>query len=166
MLWLGSPASGKESNDRSTSPTTGWWTRFTPVLWIRTLCVAHRTRKSSLRVELPDQVGDSPVVWIAAGLGAQQGDGVVRDSVPVAEELVRLRVEEGEPGGVGRPDRVGVHRRVERGPELVGSQDVEASVEHERGRADHRVQHALNRRPDPLRGWPAARRTGGARGAE
>ena len=48
------------------------------------------------------------VVGVAAGLGAQQGDGVVGDLVPVAEELGRVRVEEDEPGVVGRADRVGV----------------------------------------------------------
>jgi hypothetical protein len=137
------------------------------VVWIRTLCAAPPDSEVvAAGGELPDQVGESPVVRIAAGLGAQQGDAVVGDSVPVAEELARLRVEEGEPGGVGRPDRVGVHRSVERGPELVGGQDVEASVEHERGSADHRVQHPMDRGPDPLRGGPAPRRAGGARGAE
>src|ERR671911_536106 len=41
--------------------------------------------------ELPDQVGDSPLVWIAAGPGAQQAAGAVPTSAPLAEELVRLR---------------------------------------------------------------------------
>jgi hypothetical protein len=60
--------------------------------------------------QLPDQVRQSPVVGIAAGLGAQQGDGVAGDLVPVAEELGGVRVQEQEPGVVGRPDRVGVDR--------------------------------------------------------
>jgi len=60
--------------------------------------------------QLPDQVRQLPVVGIAAGLCAQQGDRVVGDLVPVAEELGGVRVEEEEPGVVGRPDRVGVNR--------------------------------------------------------
>ncbi len=48
--------------------------------------------------QLTDQIGKAPVVWVAAGLGAQQGDGVVGDLVPVAEELGGVRVEEDEPG--------------------------------------------------------------------
>ncbi len=51
--------------------------------------------------QLPDQVRESPVVGIAAGLGAQQGDRVVGHLVPVAEEPARVRVEEDEPGDVG-----------------------------------------------------------------
>ena len=116
--------------------------------------------------QLPDQVRKSPVVGIAAGLGAQQGDGVAGDLVPVAEELGGVRVEEDEPGVVGRPDRVGVDRREQRVPEGVGGQDVQASVEHERGRAGHRVDDALHRGPDVLRGGPAARRAGAASGAD
>jgi hypothetical protein len=51
-------------------------------------------------------------------------------------------------------------------PEVVGGQDVQASVEHERGRAVHRVEDALHRGPDPLPSRAAARWTGGASGAE
>jgi hypothetical protein len=67
---------------------------------------------------------------------------------------------------VGRPDRVGVDRREQRIPEVVGGQDVQTSVEHERGRAAHRVQDALHREPDALRGRPAARRAGRGSGAD
>jgi NAD(P)-dependent dehydrogenase (short-subunit alcohol dehydrogenase family) len=86
--------------------------------------------------------------------------------VPVAEEPGRVRVEEDEPGVVGRPDRAGADRREQRIPELVGGQDVQAPVEHERGRAAHRVQDALHRGPDALRGGPAARRAGRGSGAD
>jgi hypothetical protein len=116
--------------------------------------------------QLPDQVRQLPVVGVAAGLGAQQGDRVVGDHVPVTEELGRLRVQEQEPGVVGRPDRVGVDRREQRQPEVVGGQEVQASIEHESGRADHRVQDALDRGPDALSGRPAARPAGRASGAE
>ncbi len=137
------------------------------MVWIRTLWAAHRPRNSSLRGgQLPDQVREPPVAGIAAGLGAQQGDRVVGYFVPVAEEPARVRVEEDEPGVAGRPDRVGVDRREQRESEVVGGQDVQASVEHERGRAAHRVQDALHRGPDALRGRPAARRTGRGSGAD
>src|SRR5215218_648486 len=39
--------------------------------------------------QLPNQIGKSPVIRMAAGLGVQQGDSVVGDLVPVAEELGR-----------------------------------------------------------------------------
>jgi len=67
--------------------------------------------------QLPDQVRQLPVVGFAAGLGAQQGDRVVGHFVPVAEEPARVRVEEDEPGVVGRPGRIGVDRREQRIPE-------------------------------------------------
>src|SRR6266545_4433703 len=60
--------------------------------------------------QLPDQIRQLPVVGVAAGLGAQQGDRVVGDLVPVAEELGRVRVQEDEPGVVGWPEWVGVDR--------------------------------------------------------
>jgi len=43
--------------------------------------------------QLTNQVGKSPVIGMAASLGVQQGDSVVDDPVPVAEELGRVRVE-------------------------------------------------------------------------
>jgi hypothetical protein len=75
-----------------------------------------------------------------------------------------VRVEEDEPGVVGWPDRVGVDGREQRESQLAGSHDVEACVEDEGGRADHGIEDALHRGPDPLRGCPAecAGGTGGA----
>jgi hypothetical protein len=52
--------------------------------------------------QLPDQIRDSSIVGVAAGLGAQQGDRVVGDLGPVTEELRCMRVEEDETGVVGR----------------------------------------------------------------
>jgi hypothetical protein len=52
--------------------------------------------------QLTDQVGEAPVVGVAAGLGAQDGDRVVGGLVPVAEELGGVRVEEDEAGVVWR----------------------------------------------------------------
>ena len=48
--------------------------------------------------ELADEVGEVAVVGVAAGFGAEDGDGVVGHRVPVAEERRGLRVEEYEPG--------------------------------------------------------------------
>ena len=56
--------------------------------------------------QLTDQIGEAPVVWVASGLGAQDGDRVVGGLVPVAEELGGVRVEEDESGVVGWPDGV------------------------------------------------------------
>ena len=73
--------------------------------------------------ELADQVGQVAVVGVAAGFGAQDGDGVVGDFVPVAEELVAR-------GGRGRRTgrcwaaRRGRRRRVRTGlARGVGGQD-------------------------------------------
>jgi hypothetical protein len=52
--------------------------------------------------ELADQVGESFVVRIASGGGAEDGDGVVGDGVPVDEELRCVRAEEQEPRDVDR----------------------------------------------------------------
>jgi hypothetical protein len=82
------------------------------------------------------------------------------------KELARVRLEEDEPGVAERPGRVGVDRRVQRESELVGGQDVQASVEHERGRAGHRVRDALHRGPHSLRGRPVAWRTGPGSGTD
>jgi hypothetical protein len=100
--------------------------------------------------QLTNQVGKSPVIGMAASLGVQQGDSVVDDPVPVAEELGRARRED-EPGAVGWPDRFGIDRQEQREAKLVGGQDVKTSIEQERGRADHRVEGALHTGPDPLR---------------
>jgi hypothetical protein len=116
--------------------------------------------------QLPDQVGQVAVVGVAAGFGPQQGDGVVGGLVVVAEELGRLRVEENEPGGVGRSSGVGVDRCVQRCPEIVGGQNVESAVEHEGWCAGHGVEDALDVGPDPPTGGAAPRRAGAAGGAE
>src|SRR5258708_13735645 len=132
---------------------------FTPVVWIRTLWAPPCPEIIAAGGQLADQVRQLPVVGIAAGPGAQQGDRVVGYLVPVAEELGRMRVEEDEPGNAGRPARVAVDRRGQREPELVCGPDVQASAEHER--AAPRGQEALDREPDSLR---AGHRRGG-RGA-
>ncbi|CAM5645027.1 hypothetical protein SAFG77S_12327 [Streptomyces afghaniensis] len=83
--------------------------------------------------QFTDQVHQPTVVEIAAGLGAQHGDRVAGDLVPLPEELGGLRVEEDEPGVVGRPRRVGVDGGEEGAPEVVVGQDVPAPAEDEGG---------------------------------
>ena len=51
--------------------------------------------------ELADEVGQVAVVGVAAGFGAQDGDGLVGGLVPVAQELRGTWVEEGVAGAVG-----------------------------------------------------------------
>ena len=63
--------------------------------------------------ELADEVGEAFVVGVASGCGAQDGDGVVGDGVPVDEELGGLRAEEQEPCDVDRT-RAGSRRPASR----------------------------------------------------
>jgi alkylation response protein AidB-like acyl-CoA dehydrogenase len=56
--------------------------------------------------ELTDQIRQPTVVGVAPSLGAQDGDRVVGDGLPVDEELRRARVEEQEPGRVRRLHRI------------------------------------------------------------
>jgi hypothetical protein len=97
-------------------------------------------------------------VGIPAGSGAQDGDDLVRDALPINVEVGRPLVEKGEPGCVRRLDRALEHLGVEGTPETVRGEDVEAGVAHERRRAGHGVEHALDARPDPLPPPPTPRR--------
>ena len=88
------------------------------------------------------------------------------DAVPVAEGRLGSRIEEDEPGGVDRPRGRGVQLGEQRASELVGGQDVEALVAHERGGAGDRVEGPLDLGPDALLGLaptgPRRRRLCGA----
>jgi hypothetical protein len=78
-----------------------------------------------------------------------------------AELLGPLTGEEGEPGGVGRPDRVVKHRGVEQPAEPVAGQDVHPLVEHEGWQVADRVEQELHRGPHRgLSGLLASRRAG------
>ena len=109
---------------------------------------------------------EAAVVGVAAGFGAQDGDGVVGDGVPVDEELGRPRVEEQEPGHVGRLHRIVEHVGVEGVAEPVGGEDVEPAVAHVGGGAGHRVEDLLHRRPHPFLGRTPPRRPARGRGAD
>ena len=61
--------------------------------------------------QLADELGEYPVVGVAAGLGAQQRDAVAGGAVPVRVEVRRARVEERVPGVVRRAARRGRGRR-------------------------------------------------------
>jgi hypothetical protein len=102
--------------------------------------------------ELADEVGQTSVVGVAAGFGAQDGDGVVGDGVPVDEELRRAWVEEQEAGRVRWLDRVVEDVGVEGVAETVGGEDVQATVADVRRGAGHRVEDLLHRRADAFLG--------------
>ena len=136
--------------------------RLVPVRWKRTLCAAQRTRNSSLRVDSSPMRSDS---WrsygLRAGLGAQVGDELGRDALPVGVEVDGGRVEEREAGAVRRLLAAVEHRRVQRAAERVGADVVEPGVAHERRRGDL-VEDLLHDRPDALldRSRRASRATG------
>ena len=67
------------------------------------------------------------------------------------------RIEEHEAGGVDRPRGRVVQLGIQRESELVGGQDVEAVVAHERGGAGDRVERPLDLGPDALLGLAPAR---------
>ena len=96
--------------------------------------------------ELADEVVEQPVVRVAAGFGAQDGDADVRGRVPVGVEALTGGVEEREPGDVRRPARVGVHVAVEGAGESVGGEDVHAAVAHERRSGGDGVERPLQAR--------------------
>ena len=106
-----------------------------PVAWMRTSWEAQRVRNSlAAGGELADEVGQVAVVGVAAGFGAQDGDGVVGCLVPVAEELRGAGVEEGVPGAVGVLVAHGEERREQGLAERVAAQVVEAAVVDDGGR--------------------------------
>jgi len=123
------------------------------------------TELLAARGQLADHVGEPPVVGVASGLGAQEGHDVAGDALPVEVELGRAGVQEEEAGGVGRADRVAEDLGEERVPQLVGIQDVQAPVLHERRRPGHRVEDPLHAGADALLGRTAARRAGRVGGA-
>ena len=62
----------------------------------------ERPEHLAARRQLADEVGELAVVRVAAGFGAQHGDDVGRDALPVDVEVRRARIEEEEPRGVRR----------------------------------------------------------------
>lgn len=97
--------------------------------------------------------------------GAQNGNGVVGDGVPVLEELRRGRAEEEEPGNVDGARREIEHGRVDGLAEAVGREDVEALVAHV-GRRGDGVEDLLHALADSLLARTAAGCCGGRRGAD
>jgi len=100
------------------------------------------------------------VVGIAAGLGAQHGDGVGGDAFPVAPELAGAGVEEA--GMVCGAGGVVEHGRVQGLGEEVRGEDVTPAVVDERRNIGHQVQEACDARADLRGGWFAAGAAGRA----
>ena len=118
--------------------------------------------------QLADQVRQGLVVGVTADLGAQGGDVLVGDGVPVGVELGGGGVQEGEAGGVDRPGRAGEDRR-EQGPgQGVAGEDVQAAVADVGRDAVHRLQHVPQFRAHRLPGRAASGlgRRGGVGGAD
>ena len=115
--------------------------------------------------QFADEVGEPLVVWVASGGGAQDGDGVVGDGVPVDEELSGVRAEEQEPCAVDRSRGKVEDRRVQRFAEAVGGEDVEAFVAHV-GRGGDRVEDLLHAGADSFLCRLTSRCVGGRRGAD
>ncbi len=116
--------------------------------------------------QLADEVGEAPVVGVTAGFGAENGDRVVGDLLPVMEELGRLWVQEDEPGHVRRACQVAEHRRVQGVAEGVGAQDVEATVADIGRDSGHGVQDSLDGWAYPLLAGSAADRASPVGGAD
>ena len=72
------------------------------------------------RRQLPDEVGQLPVRRVPTGLRVQDGDHVPRHAFPVEVEVLRTRVEEGEPRAVHRLVRAVEVLGVEVPAEAVG----------------------------------------------
>ena len=91
---------------------------------------------------------------VAARLGAQMGDEVIGDALPLHVEVDRRLIEERESGAVGRLFTALEQRGVEGVPEPAGGDIVDPRVTHNRRRADG-VEDALHRRPVALPDWTA-----------
>jgi hypothetical protein len=109
------------------------------------------------RRELADDIGEVAVVWIAASLARRIATVSFAMRSQSMKKLFGPRVEEDEPGMVGRPARSEVHFGVERETEAVGGEDVQAAVLHERRRIGDGVEKALHARSDALLRGSAAR---------
>jgi hypothetical protein len=103
------------------------------------------TELLAARGQLADQVGQCAVVGVASGLGAKEGHDVVGDPLPLDVVLGRARVQKDDAAALAA-DRVAEDLGEERGPELVGMQDVQAPVLHQRRRPGHRVEDPLHAR--------------------
>src|SRR4051795_1900925 len=152
---------------RLSSPTTGWWKCLTAVAWKRTLCAAQWVRNGSLCVaSSPTRSERSRSYGSRPAARAQDRGGLAGGAVPVGVERFGARIEEDEPGMVGRPSGLGVQLGEQRAPEVVGSQDVETVVADDRGGPGDRVEGPLDLWPDALFGLAATRprpgRLGGA----
>ena len=107
------------------------------------------TELLTARRQLPDEIGQAPVAGVAAGLGAQVRDQVLRRALPIDIELARRGIQEREQGAVGRLLAALERRRVQRAAERVGGQVVDAAVAHDRRRG-HGLKDPEHHRPQAL----------------
>ncbi len=111
------------------------------------------------RRQLADEVGQHPVIRVAARLAAELRHDVVRGPLPIGVEGPGARVQEREACGIGGLHGVAELLGVERRGQRVGVEDVETPVPDERRNVGHRVDDPLDARSDPLRRRSAAGRS-------
>ena len=116
------------------------------------------------RRQLADEIGEGPVVGVAAGLGAQERHDIVGDGLPVREEVRGPRIEEDETSGVGRSARVREQFGEEGASELICIQDVQPPVLHEGRNPGHRIEDPLHIRAYALLGRTSSSRPRCVRG--
>ena len=101
---------------------------------------------------LESRVVEQLVVGAATGFGTKGGDGDVGEEVPVGVQASGLLVEEGEPREVRGAGGPGEDLRVHGPAQVVGEQQVAATVGDDRRSVAHRVEHPLEAGPgDPVR---------------
>ena len=88
------------------------------------------------RRQLADEVGELAVVGVAACLGAQVSDELGGDVLPLGIEVRGDGIQEREACAVGGLLAAVEHRRVQRAPERVGAEVVQAGVADGRRRGD------------------------------
>ena len=106
--------------------------------------------------ELTDQVGEPLVVGVLPGVGAQGRHDLVGVVLPVREEDLRGRVEEGEPGRVALTGHVIEYRRIEGTTQRVRRDKVQTPVPHPHRRARDRIEEPLQHGHHGLLSGPAA----------
>ena len=79
-----------------------WWKCLVPVVSSGRVRGPQRAERVAAGGQLADELGQDPVVGVAARLGAQQRHAVPGGLVPVGVEVGRPRIEKGEPGVVRR----------------------------------------------------------------
>src|SRR6266567_2321929 len=115
--------------------------------------VVRRPAGAKLRAagrQLTDKIAECAVIGVTTSAGVQDGYGLIGCAVPVEMERTGPVVEKDEPGVVSRTCRAEIHIGVQGVAELIGGEDVEASVAYKcRGTGD-RVQRQKHARANVL----------------